>query len=219
MRILNRRKVSARKTYMSDHPLKGRPKSAETRAKMSAAQKGRVITAEQRAKISATLKGRPLPPDAPQRQKGRKTPEATKEKLRQHRHTEETKERISATMKKLLSSPEARAALSERTKMSDAARTKMSEMMQFYVKGGETAEIFAAVLCPAGFVREHRVQWSDHGFDYFRLDFAHLEGKVCIELDGPYHEKRQEYDAMRDAILRAMGWRVIHIRHERFEDK
>ncbi|MCR4301836.1 MAG: endonuclease domain-containing protein [Sulfuricaulis sp.] len=206
--------------------LKGRPKSLETRAKMSAAFKGRMVTPKQRAKISATLKGRQVSASALENMKQaqqRRTPEhqARLDAAAKTSRTPETRAKISATLKDQLSTPEARAAISERMKgkISDAAREKMRALMPFYVQGGQTAEDFASVLCPVGFIREYRIQWGETWSERFQLDFAHLEGKVCIELDGPHHKKIQEYDAMRDALLRAMGWRVIRIRHERFGDE
>ena len=92
-------------------------------------------------------------------------------------------------------------------------RKEIAEMAYFNFTGGKTAVAFATVLCPAGFIREHHVQWGAKG-EHFKLDFAHLEGKVCIELDGPSHKSSKEYDDMRDALLRAMGWRIIRIRHD-----
>jgi hypothetical protein len=92
-------------------------------------------------------------------------------------------------------------------------RRELAEVAYFNFTGGRTGAEFAAILCPAGFVREHHFQWGSAG-EHFKLDFAHLEGKVCIELDGPNHKSSKEYDDMRDALLRAMGWRVIRIRHD-----
>ena len=47
----------------------------------------------------------------------------------------------------------------------------------------------------------------------YRFDFAHLEGKIDIELDGPCHFQSREEDAKRDAVLRALGWKIIRIKH------
>lgn len=90
--------------------------------------------------------------------------------------------------------------------------------------GGATGDAFAKVLEPAGFIREHRVYYGEpvvqvFGKQRFRkknfsLDFAHVEGKINIELDGPGHKVHSEGDAIRDNILRSLGWRIIRIRHE-----
>lgn len=82
--------------------------------------------------------------------------------------------------------------------------------------GGQTGDDFAAVLCPAGFVREWIVVWGDDGGkDRFVMDFAHVDGKINIELDGPGHRRKStlELDSLRDQVLQLMGWRVIRIKH------
>lgn len=83
--------------------------------------------------------------------------------------------------------------------------------------GGVVGDEFAAVLCPAGFVREHFLVYAPQkgGAGRFVLDFAHVSAKVNIELDGPYHWKSAtpEKDRHRDEILRKLGWKIIRIRH------
>jgi very-short-patch-repair endonuclease len=41
----------------------------------------------------------------------------------------------------------------------------------------------------------------------FVLDFAILKNKLCIEVDGPFHNKRR--DRFRDMVLKRSGWIVI----------
>jgi hypothetical protein len=104
---------------------------------------------------------------------------------------------------------------------SEEHRTKLGEIAAYNWMGGSTGEDFAAVLCPAGFVREHRIHYGDYvvktGFGprrkIFNLDFAHVEGKINIELDGSRHKTTAEEDAVRDIILRGLGWRIIRIKH------
>jgi hypothetical protein len=80
-------------------------------------------------------------------------------------------------------------------------------------RGGPFAGVIAEILCPIGYIREHHVRWGPHQpTDHHILDFAHPEAKVNIELDGPHHDGSK--DAVRDARLRALGWRIIRIRHE-----
>ena len=43
--------------------------------------------------------------------------------------------------------------------------------------------------------------------DYI-VDFVCLERKVIVELDGPFHARRRQYDAERDAFLSAQGYCV-----------
>ena len=64
---------------------------------------------------------------------------------------------------------------------------------------------------PVGYVREHHVLWGK-GNERFVLDFAHLGAKVAIELDGASHKKTQEYDRLRDEVLKTLGWKVIRIK-------
>jgi very-short-patch-repair endonuclease len=44
----------------------------------------------------------------------------------------------------------------------------------------------------------------------FIADFFCAPAKLVIELDGGSHEGRAEQDALRDAILRAEGYTVLH---------
>ncbi|HEX8451311.1 MAG TPA: DUF559 domain-containing protein [Longimicrobium sp.] len=45
------------------------------------------------------------------------------------------------------------------------------------------------------------------------LDFYCPKGRLCVELDGPIHDRTHEYDAARDANLAAHGVRVIRFRN------
>lgn len=86
--------------------------------------------------------------------------------------------------------------------------------------GGMLANAFAQVLCPIGFVREHAI-WIGHKQNSkgqkqgrYRMDFAHVEGKIDIELDDPRHDTtaHARWDFERDAVLRSLGWKVIRIK-------
>jgi len=86
--------------------------------------------------------------------------------------------------------------------------------------GGATADAFAEVLCPAGFVREYAI-WTGHKQNSkgqkqgnYRMDFAHIKGKVDIELDGKDHDSTMQsrHDFERDTILRNLGWKIIRIK-------
>ena len=78
--------------------------------------------------------------------------------------------------------------------------------------GGRVGNEFASVLCPVGYVREFQVNWGSGHAAHYKLDFAHPQAKVNIELDGPYHYGVE--DDVRDARLRALGWKVIRIAHD-----
>ena len=49
-------------------------------------------------------------------------------------------------------------------------------------------------------------------------DFACTEQKVIIELDGPLHAKRVEYDRRRDAFLRTEGYRVMRFKNSELSE-
>ena len=45
--------------------------------------------------------------------------------------------------------------------------------------------------------------------DRYFADFACLEAKLIVEIDGSHHQERQVYDAARTEMLESYGWRVI----------
>ena len=51
-------------------------------------------------------------------------------------------------------------------------------------------------------------------FKGFILDFYCTEEKIAIELDGPIHDKRKDYDAARQEIIEDNGVRVIRFKNE-----
>lgn len=107
---------------------------------------------------------------------------------------------------------------------SDETKALLADCAVYNYQGGKTGDAFARVLCPAGFVREHRVYYGDPLIKVgigglgrlcrsFNLDFAYVGCKIAVELDGPGHKASFEEDATRDAILRELGWHVIRIKH------
>jgi very-short-patch-repair endonuclease len=48
-----------------------------------------------------------------------------------------------------------------------------------------------------------------HQIGLYICDFASVEGKLIIELDGSQHAERLAYDARRDHFLRSAGYRVL----------
>lgn len=91
--------------------------------------------------------------------------------------------------------------------------TLMKKEGRQHFTGGKIADMFAEVLCPIGFIREYKFYYARGIHSYFQFDFAHLEGKICIELDGQTHRHTQMYDNQRDEIVKHFGWRVIRIRN------
>lgn len=79
--------------------------------------------------------------------------------------------------------------------------------------GGKTGEDFSKLLEPIGFVREY-VLFYDNDRGHAVMDFAHLQLKINVELDGPYHQASKEHDEKRDEALSAKGWIVLRIKHD-----
>ena len=149
---------------------------------------------------------------------------AQKKRWQEHPLTEETSARLSASHLGLKDLPETRLRKSTAAKgkpKSEIHKANLGKVAARSWRGGQIAENFAAILCPAGFIREYQVFYGEQtrktGFGFrrenFQLDFAHVEGKVNIELDGPGHKTMPEEDALRDSILCTLGWRIIRIRH------
>jgi very-short-patch-repair endonuclease len=45
--------------------------------------------------------------------------------------------------------------------------------------------------------------------DRYFADFACLDARLVVEVDGSQHQDRADYDAARTATLEAFGWRVL----------
>ena len=48
-----------------------------------------------------------------------------------------------------------------------------------------------------------------HQIGLYICDFASLDGRLIVELDGSQHVLQDVYDARRDAFLRSAGYRVL----------
>jgi very-short-patch-repair endonuclease len=48
-----------------------------------------------------------------------------------------------------------------------------------------------------------------HPVGQYIADFACIEQKIAIELDGGQHQEQCAYDEQRSAFLQAQGWRVL----------
>ena len=70
------------------------------------------------------------------------------------------------------------------------------------------------------FLRQHPIVYkADYkGLNYFIADFYCDEKKIVIELDGPVHENRDEYDRFRDMELKEIGIHVLRIKNDDIEN-
>lgn len=71
---------------------------------------------------------------------------------------------------------------------------------------------YAALLCPLGYIMDFPVSTGRGRGHHYVLDFALLESKTDVEIDGSSHRGRSNHDRERDVSLRALGWRVIRVR-------
>jgi very-short-patch-repair endonuclease len=54
-----------------------------------------------------------------------------------------------------------------------------------------------------------------HPIDRYIADFVCEYAKVIVELDGPAHEGREDYDGRRTEVLERFGYVVLRFRNER----
>jgi len=66
------------------------------------------------------------------------------------------------------------------------------------------------------FLRQHPILYKGNliRFNYFIADFYCYEKKVVIELDGPVHDTKVEYDQYRDSELQNHEIHILHIKNE-----
>ncbi len=57
-------------------------------------------------------------------------------------------------------------------------------------------------------LNDHRFR-RQHPIGKYIADFACIEQKIAIELDGGQHQERLVYDEQRSAFLQAQGWQVV----------
>lgn len=77
-----------------------------------------------------------------------------------------------------------------------------------------------ALLGPS-FTPELVIKTAGHATRYkppnhYKVDFGNPTNKLAIELDGPSHRPhaRQAKDRKKNAVLKALGWTVLRLRHE-----
>lgn len=66
------------------------------------------------------------------------------------------------------------------------------------------------------FLRQHPIVYriDREWVDFYIADFYCAELNLIIELDGPIHKDREDYDSERDSKLLNKGIRVVRIRNE-----
>jgi very-short-patch-repair endonuclease len=57
-----------------------------------------------------------------------------------------------------------------------------------------------------------------HPLQPYIADFACIEARLIIELDGPSHDRRAVYDAKREIELRSRGWTVLRFSNDQVEN-
>ena len=70
------------------------------------------------------------------------------------------------------------------------------------------------------FLRQHVILYKGNlnRYNYFIADFYCFEKKAVIEIDGPIHDHREEYDNYRDIEMKESGIRVLRIKNEELEN-
>jgi very-short-patch-repair endonuclease len=58
-----------------------------------------------------------------------------------------------------------------------------------------------------------------HPIGPFVLDFGCVERRLAIEVDGEVHATQREYDAEREALIAAAGYRVLRFPNESVRDQ
>jgi very-short-patch-repair endonuclease len=66
------------------------------------------------------------------------------------------------------------------------------------------------------FLRQHPIIYKGDlsRLHYFIADFYCYEKKLILEIDGPIHDTKQEYDKFRDSELKSLGMHILRIKNE-----
>ena len=151
-------------------------------------------------------------------------------------HSKEAREKARQTLKNIASNPEWREKVSRSTckamrdptvrqkHLQGLARAFAQHGVNFQGGNGqgpvEIIKLLEPVLTPAGFLREYIVptkyQSTSHlPPTHYKIDFAHPQEKIAIELDGPCHRnlKQRAKDEKKTQVLESLGWKVVRIKH------
>jgi len=70
------------------------------------------------------------------------------------------------------------------------------------------------------FLRQHPIYFEYEGRErFFVADFYCAKEKLIIEIDGKIHERQQEYDELRTAILNKNRYTVIRFENDELSDQ
>ena len=58
-----------------------------------------------------------------------------------------------------------------------------------------------------------------HAIGRFIVDFCCTKATLVIEVDGPIHSDRKEYDAERSQVLQTFGYRVLRYSNQQVDDE
>lgn len=70
------------------------------------------------------------------------------------------------------------------------------------------------------FLRQHPIIYDskNNNHAFFVPDFYCRSEMLIIELDGPVHNSRKEYDKHRDEILASMGYKILRIKNKELDN-
>jgi len=221
----HRAKISA--ANLGKHSFRLPPHTPEARAKISAGRlgKGRPISAEQKAKLSLAFKGRRLSPETKARISASRmgigkncAPSAAQQKhldamsaaLKGKKQSPEHVAKRSAAHVGMVRSAETRAKMSRGSRESVAAGRR-PHLLNPSVRYTKLAQALHAHLTSTGLTLEPEVR-----FGRFTVDLYDREHHIAYEADGAYWHKRAEKEtpgcgARRDEyLLQFYGLKVVH---------
>lgn len=113
-----------------------------------------------------------------------------------------------------------------RNKLSDETRKKISKSMKLAHKEGRAHNINECrVKCEPSYPEKFFINCINNEFDdknytrefpigRYSIDFAWINKKLAIEIDGDQHEREQQKiaDNRKDKYLRGNGWKILRIK-------
>jgi len=114
---------------------------------------------------------------------------------------------------------------SQKERMTEETRKKLSKIRLVYMKANpeKTAwrtknisypeKLFNDNLIKLGWNKKYNIIREKSVFPYF-IDFAFIDLKVAIEIDGSQHEEkeRKKSDIKKDKLLKENGWRIFRVK-------